>query len=236
MRSFPGGLSLALLLGLAALPTAVRAEEPPPQDSSSLKLALDLGGALGRMNHPASMLPPTPLGLPRSTSERDSAGRVTFGVQLALSQFFDVENLWESNALDWYLVGGVRVFSVRLGMEKELPLSRRFSLGLAVHGAAAEASIGTGETSFNAPPIPDTGPGPDAVAELRANQWLFGLGGTASLLVLTNSPVYFRLHAGYTQYFDKARHFESRGKDYTPEGFAVSLSGPSGGVSVGVRL
>jgi hypothetical protein len=235
MRCFPDGLSLILLVGLTALPAMAQAEDPP-QDTPSLKVALDLGGTLGRMNHPASPLPPTPLGLPRSTPEQNSAGRVTFGVQLALSQFFNVENLWESNALDWYLAGDLRVFSLRVGMEKEIPLSQRFALGLAAHGAVAEASIGTGETTFNAPSIPDSGPTADGVSELRANQWLFGLGGTASLLVLTGSPVYFRLHAGYTQYFDKARHFEMRGKDYTPEGFSVSLSGPSGGVSVGVRL
>src|SRR4051812_37135417 len=115
MSCFPAGLSLTLVLGLATLPAVARAEDPPVQDSDSppLKLALDLGGALGRMNHPAALLPPTPVGVPRSTSGRDSAGRVTFGIQLALSQFFNVENLWESNALDWYLVGGVRVFSLR---------------------------------------------------------------------------------------------------------------------------
>ncbi len=235
MRCFPGGLSLALLLGLTALPAVARAEDPP-QDTSSLKVALDLGGTLGALRHPASPLPPTPLGFPRSTPEQSSAGRVTFGVQLALSQFFNVQNLWESNAVDWYFAGDLRVFSLRVGLEKELPLSRWFTLGLAAHGAAAEASIGTGETSFTAPSIPDSGPSPDSVSELRANQWLFGLGGTASLLVLTDSPVYVRLHAGYTQYFAKARHFQTRGKDYTPEGFSVSLSGPSGGVSVGVRL
>jgi hypothetical protein len=235
MRHFPGGLSLPLLLNLVALPALASAEDAP-QDTSSLKVALDLGGTLGAMHHPFSALPATPLGLSRSAPQRNAAGRVTFGVAFALSQFLDVENLWESNALDWYLSGNLRVFSLRVGLEKELPLSRRFALGLAAHGAAAEASIGTGETSFNAPPIPDTGPGPDAVAELRADQWLFGLGGTASLLVLTGGPVYFRFHAGYTQYFDKAHHFRTQGKDYTPEGFSVSLSGPSGGLAMGVRL
>jgi hypothetical protein len=240
MHRHPNGLALlscALLVGLTTLPSAAVAQEPPPPpEDFPAKVALDFGGTLGALRHPAASLPPSPIGIPRSTPDQASAARMTFGVALALGQFFPVENLWESNSLDWYFAGDLRVFSVRLGLEKELPLSRRFSLGLAVHGAVAEASIGTGETVFNAPSIPDSGPGPDSVDELRANQWLFGVGASASLLILTNSPIYFRLQAGYTQYLDKAHHFETRGKDYTPEGFSMSLSGPLGGVSAGVRL
>jgi hypothetical protein len=230
-------LALPLLLGLLALPAAVRAEEPPlPKTPSALKVALDLGGTLGALKHPAAILPPTAFSSERTASDRDSAPRVTFGVRLALSQFFDVGSLWESNVLDWYLAGDLRVLSIRVGVEKEIGLSRWFALGLGVHGAAGEVSIGTGETVFNAPPTPGSGPGPDTIEELRAGKWLFGLGGSASLLILTASPVYVRLQAGYTQYLGKADHFETRGKDYTPEGFAVSLSGPSASVSVGVRL
>ncbi|WP_224247631.1 hypothetical protein [Hyalangium gracile] len=240
MRHAPSGLSIhllttALLLSLTALPTVARAEEPE-QTSAPLRVALDVGGTLAAMRHPAAPLPPSPVGFPRFSSDRDTAARATFGVHVALSQFFDVENLWESNALDWYFSKDVQVFSLRFGLEKELPLSRRFSLGLAVHAAAAEASIGAGETSFGAPPIPDTGPAPDSITEVRAFQWLFGASGTVSLLVLTNSPVYFRLQAGYIRYFQQARHFEFRGRDLTPGGFSVSLSGPTGGVSMGFRL
>ncbi len=229
-------LALPLLLGLLALPATVRAEEPPPQkDPSALRVALDLGGTWGALKHPATTLPPTAFGLERSASDRDSAARISLGVRLALSQFFNVENFWESNVLDWYFAGDLRVLSIRVGVEKELGLSRWFALGLGVHGAAGEVSIGTGQTTFNAPP-PGSGPGPDTIEELRAGEWLFGLGGSASLLILTASPVYVRLQAGYTQYLSKADHFETQGRDYTPEGFSVSLSGPSASVSVGVRL
>lgn len=231
-------LALPLLLCVLVLPVAVRAEEPPPPKApSALRVALDLGGTLGALKHPATLLPPTAFGIERSAPDRDSAPRVTFGVRLALSQFFDVGSLWESNVLDWYLAGDLRVLSIRVGVEKELGLSRWFALGLGVHGAAGEVSIGTGETTLNAPPAPGGGPGRDPIVEeLRAGQWLFGLGGSASLLILTASPVYVRLQAGYTQYLSKADHFEARGKDYTPEGFSVSLSGPSASFSMGVRL
>jgi hypothetical protein len=229
-----------LLLGLGMLPAVALAENISP-DTPSLKLALDLGGTVGPMRHPASTLPPSPLGDDRYTPARKSAARVTVGTQVALSQFFNVSNLWETNTLDWYLAGRLRAFSLRIGLEKEVPLSPRFSLGLAAHGAAAEVSMGTSETTFvdapnESPTNPDSTPPANAVGELRAHQWLYGLGGTVSLLVLTDSPVYFRLQAGYLQYFDKAQHFELHGKDITPVGFAVSLSGPSGGLSVGVRL
>ncbi|HYH98902.1 hypothetical protein [Hyalangium sp.] len=226
-----------LLLGLLALPAKARAEEPPPpKDSSPLKVDLDLGGSRGALEHPATTLPPNPIGLQRTASDRASATRLSLGARLALSQFFNVRSLWQTNVLDWYLTGDLRIFSLRVGVEKELALSRRVALGLGVHGAAAEASFGTGETVFNAPSIPDTGPAPDSVQELRASQWLFGLGGNVSLLFLTGSPLYVRLQAGFTQYLSKANHFETRGRDYTPEGFSVSLSGPSAGLSVGVRL
>lgn len=231
-------LALSLLLGVLGIPAAVRAQEPPPppKDPSALTVALDLGGTLGALRHPATSLPPTAFGTPRSASDRNSAARATFGVRLALSQFFDVQSLWQSNVLDWYLAGDLRVLSMRVGVEKELGLSRRFALGLGVHGAAGEVSIGTGQTVLNAPPPPQSGPGPDTIEELRAGKWLFGVGGTASLLILTNSPVYVRLQGGYTQYFGKADHFETQDKDYTPQGFSVSLSGPSASASVGVRL
>ena len=233
-------LTSTLLLGLMGLPAVALAEDAPP-DPSALKVALDLGGTVGPMRHPASTLPPSPLGDDRYTPARESAARVTVGAQVALSQFFNVSNLWESNTLDWYLAGKLRAFSLRMGLEKEFPLSRRFSLGLAAHGAAAEVSMGTSESTFvdapnESPTNPDSLPPADAVGELRAHQWLYGLGGTVSLLVLTDSPVYFRLQAGYIQYFDKAQRFELRGRDVTPVGFAVSLSGPSGGLSVGVRM
>jgi hypothetical protein len=230
-------LILPLLAGLLGFPAAVRAEEPPPPRApSALRVALDIGGTMGALKHPAAALPPTPFGLARTASARDSAARATFGVRLALSQFFDVGSLWESNVLDWYLAGDLRVLSIRVGVEKELGLSRWFALGLGVHGAAGEVSIGTGDTATNAPPAPGSGPGPDTIEELRAGEWLFGLGGSASLLILTASPVYFRLQGGYTQYLGKADHFETRGKDYTPQGFSVSLSGPSASISAGVRL
>jgi hypothetical protein len=230
-------LTLPLLAGLLGFPAAVRAEEPPPQSTSSmLRVALDFGGTLGTLKHPAAVLPPTAFGTQRIASTRDSANRLTLGVRLALSQFFNVRSLWESNILDWYLAGDLRVLSIRMGVEKELGLSRWFALGLGVHGAAGEVSIGTGDTASNAPPGPGSGPGPDTIEELRAGEWLFGLGGSASVLILTASPVYFRLQGGYTQYLGKANHFETRGKDYTPQGFSVSLSGPSASVSVGVRL
>lgn len=245
MRHFLGSrlltlLTSTLLLGLVGLPAVALAEDGPP-DASSLKVGLELGGSLGPMRHPASALPPSPLGDSRYAPARDLVGRVTVGTQLSLSQFFNVSSLWENNTLDWYLAGKLRVFSFRVGLEKELPLSPRFSLGLAAHGAGAEVSMGTGETTFvpapnESPSSPDSSPSSEAVGELRAHEWLFGLGGTVSLLMLTDSPIYFRLQAGYTQYFDKAQHFEVHGKDFTPVGFAVSLSGPSGGLSVGVRL
>jgi hypothetical protein len=233
-------LTSTVLLCLAMLPVVALAEDAPP-DTSPLKVALELGGSLGTLRHPASTLPPSPLGDDRYTPARESAPRVTVGTQLALSQFFHVRDLWASNTLDWYFAGKLRVFSLRVGLEKELPLSRRFALGLAAHGATAEVSMGTSETTFvsapnESPMNPDSTPPPDAVGELRANQWIFGLGGTVSLLMLTDGPVYFRLQAGYTRYFDKAQHFELRGRDFTPVGFEVSLSGLSGGVSVGVRL
>jgi hypothetical protein len=230
-------LAPLLLLGALLLPAMARAEDaPPPMDTSSSKVALDLGGTLGALRHPATELPPTTLGLRRTTSDRDSATRVTFGTRLALSQFFNVDSVWESNVLDWYLAGNLRIFSVRVGVEKELALSRRFALGLGLHGAAAEASFGTGETFTNSPEFPNEGPGPDTVGELRANQWLFGMGATASLLVLTRGPLFLRLQSGYTWYPSKAQHFTARHKDYTPEGFSVTLSGPFAGASVGVRL
>lgn len=230
-------LTLPLLAGLLGFPAAVRAEEPPPPSAPSmLRVALDFGGTLGALKHPAAVLPPTVIGTERTASSRDSATRLTLGVRLALSQFFDVGSLWESNVLDWYLAGDLRVLSMRVGVEKELGLSRWFALGLGVHGAAGEVSIGTGDMASNAPPAPGSGPGPDTTEELRAGKWLFGLGGSASLLILTASPVYFRLQGGYTQYLSKADHFETRDKDYTPQGFSVSLSGPSASVSVGVRL
>jgi hypothetical protein len=230
-------LTLPLLAGLLGFPAAVRAEEPPPPSTPSmLRVALDFGGTLGALKHPAAVLPPSAIGTDRTASARDSANRLTFGVRLALSQFFNVGSLWESNVLDWYLAGDLRVLSIRVGVEKELGLSRWFALGLGVHGAAGEVSIGTGETAFNAPPAPGSGPGPDTAEELRAGEWLFGLGGTASLLILTGSPVYFRLQGGYTQYLGKADHFETHGRDYRPRDFSVSLSGPSASVAVGVRL
>lgn len=233
----PLPLALPLLAGLLGFPMAARAEEPsPPSAPSMLRVALDFGGTLGVLKHPAAVLPSPTFSIERRVPERDSATRFNLGVRLALSQFFDVENLWESNVLDWYLAGDLRVLSIRLGVEKELGLSRWFALGLGVHGAAGEVSIGTGETSLNAPPAPGSGPGPDGIEELRAGRWLFGLGGSASLLILTTGPVYFRLQGGYTQYLGKADHFETRSKDYTPQGFSVSLSGPSASASIGVRL
>lgn len=201
-----------------------------------LRVALDFGGTMGALKHPAAALPTPTFSINRAVPERDSAARVTFGVRLALSQFFDVGSLWASNVLDWYLAGDLRVLSIRVGLEKELGLSRWFALGLGVHGAAGEVTIGTGEAALNAPPAPGSGPGPDGIEELRAGEWLFGLGASASLLILTGSPVYFRLQGGYTQYLGKADHFETRNKDYRPGDFSVSLSGPSASVSVGVRL
>src|SRR5690606_19120930 len=106
-------LTLPLLLGFLGSPAAVRAEQPPPPSPpSALRVALDIGGTLGVLKHPAAVLPPTPFGIERSASTRDSAARATFGVRLALSQFFDVGSLWESNVLDWYLAGDVRVLSI----------------------------------------------------------------------------------------------------------------------------
>jgi hypothetical protein len=230
-------LTLPLLAGLLGFPATAWAEEPPPPSPPSmLRVALDFGGTMGALKHPAAILPPTAFGTSRTASTRDSAARLTLGVRLALSQFFDVRSLWVSNVLDWYLAGDLRVLSIRMGVEKELGLSRWFALGLGVHGAAGEVSIGTGEIAPNGPPAPGSGPGPDTIEELRAGEWLFGLGGSASLLILTASPVYFRLQGGYTQYLGKADHFETRGKDHTPQGFSVSLSGPSASISVGVRL
>ncbi|HVG63641.1 MAG TPA: hypothetical protein VNA24_34060 [Hyalangium sp.] len=230
-------LTLPLLLGFVGFPTAVRAEEPPPPSAPSmLRVALDFGGTLGALKHPAAALPSPVFSIERNVPERDSAARVTFGVRLALSQFFDVGSLWETNVLDWYLAGDLRVLSIRVGLEKELGLSRRFALGLGVHGAAGEVTIGTAEAVLNAPPAPGSGPGIDGIEELRAGEWLFGLGASASLLILTDTPVYFRLQGCYTQYLGKADRFETQGKDYRPGGFSVSLSGPSANVSIGVRL
>jgi hypothetical protein len=227
-------LSLFASTLLLGLPAVARAEEPP-QEPASLKVALDLGGMVGALHHPAAALPPDLLGQPRSMSQRNSAARASFGVQLAMSQFVHADNLWETNSMDWYLSGPLHVLAFRMGLEKEVPLSQTFSLGIGAHATAADTSIGTGQTTYE-PSIPDAHTGPDAVTELRADKWLFGLGGTVSLLVLTHSPVYMRFQAGYTQYLDKARRFATQGKDYTPEGFSASLSGPSGGVSLGVRL
>src|SRR5689334_3261620 len=113
---------------------AGRAEEPPPpKDPSGLKVAVDLGGTLSALKHPAAVLPSPEFSIERTVPERDSAARVTIGARLALSQFFDVGSLWAGSVLDWYLAGDLRVLSVRVGVEKELGLSRWFALGLGVH-------------------------------------------------------------------------------------------------------
>ncbi len=223
------------ILGLMLLPMVASAEEPP-KDRSALIVALALGGSVGPLQHPASPLPPTLGGVPREVPERDVATRVSSNVQLALSQFFDVRDLWFTGLLDWYLSGDLRALSLRVGAERQFALSSALALGVGAYGATAEVSMGTGELTFFEPQTPGGGGFNATPGELRASQWRFGLGGTVSLLLLTRSPVYARLQAGYTQYFDEADHFEERGKDYTPEGFSVSLSGPSVGLFVGIRL
>jgi hypothetical protein len=229
-------LTLALLSGLASLPAMAQEEPPPPRERSPV-VALDLGGTLGALRHPAAVLPPTPNGLPRSLSSRGGAvARVTFGANLALSQFLNVEDLWETNVLDWYIAGDLRIFSLRVGVEQEIPLSRRFALALTVQGAAAEVSMGTGQLVSNAPPPVDEPLGPDTVEELRATRWLFGASGAVSLIVFARGPLYLRTHVGYTQYIGKADRLEAQGQNFAPTGFSVQLSGPSAGVALGVRL
>jgi hypothetical protein len=64
--------TLPLLLGLSSLP-AMAQEEPPPPQGRSLVVALELGGTLGALRHPAAVLPPTPNGFPRSLASRSAA-------------------------------------------------------------------------------------------------------------------------------------------------------------------
>src|SRR3954454_8382483 len=104
-------LTSTLLLGLTVLPAVALAEDAP-LDTSPLKVALELGGSVGTLRHPASSLPPSPLGDSRYAPAQELAARVTVGTQLALSQFFNVSNLWAGNTLDWYLSGRLRVFSL----------------------------------------------------------------------------------------------------------------------------
>lgn len=228
----------SLVLGLLVLAAPAHAEEVGEvvDTRKSPLLALDFNGSMATLQHPAAPLPANPAGFARSAPDREATTRVTLGVHLSLSQFLAVRELWQTTTLDWYLAGNLRALSLRLGGEKLLPLSEHFSLGLGLHGAAAEVSLGTGEIASDAPSRPGAPPGPDPSEELRANQWLFGLGGTVSLVFLTESPFFARLQGGYTQYTQKARHFEALGRDFTPEGFSVSLSGPSAGISVGLRL
>ncbi|MDY7230267.1 hypothetical protein [Hyalangium rubrum] len=223
------------LLPLCLLLSGVAWAEEPPEEPATPKVALDFGATLSGLRHPAATLPPSPGGFPRSVPDRDAAARLTFGVQLALSQFFpSLDDLWQTNLLDWYLSGGLQIFSLRIGGEQQLALSRWLALGLGVHGAVAEVSIGTGEFAGGVPP---TSGDPTDIDELRASQWLFGAGGTVSLLLLTRNVFFARLQAGYTVYLPvKARNLEAPSKDFTPPGFSVSLGGPSIGAFVGIRL
>jgi hypothetical protein len=204
-------------------------------------LAIEVSGSWARMAYPEAVLfrdeaRDTPL---VSVARRASVPRVSVGANFNLERLVGVAGLWETNAMDWHLAGKVEAFVLRAGLEKRFLLSQRLQLSLGVFGGAADVSVATGRYNYSEVPEGTTPP-PFVLGfertELRAHQWLPGVGATMALHVPFGSRVYARAQAGYSLYFQQARRFVLGADTYTFPDFAVSLSGPQAGLLLGVHI
>jgi hypothetical protein len=234
MRVAPALCSAGLLVSLG-LPTAALAEEAPQQESSERppQLAVELGGAFSRMEHPTGLVPSSRAQV-RTVEARNNAARLSGGLHFNILRGSDRNDWWWINGVDWYLADDVQVLAFRPGLEKRFSLSRRLTLGVGAYGSGADVSLPTGRIAQNNPYDPNTGPMlGDDYYEARTRRWVFGAGGVASLHYSFGRWVYMRVQGGYTQYFKKAEGFEGTS---TLNAFSVSLSGPYGGALLGLSL
>ena len=228
--------SLGLMVSLG-LPASALAEDapPPPQSDGNYarppQLAVEVGGSLTRMEHPAAFIARTAV-LTKPLDARHNAVRLSGGLHFNLVRGSNRDDWWWINGVDWYFADDVQVLSFRPGLEKRFSLGKQLTLGVGAYGGAAEVSLPTGHIQFNQPepngPVQGSG-----FSENRARQWVFGAGGVTSLQYSFGRWVYSRVRVGYTQYFQKAEGF---GDGATSDNFSVSLSGPFAGALLGLSL
>ncbi|WP_426751881.1 hypothetical protein [Myxococcus sp. Y35] len=228
--------TVSVLVSSSLSPAALATEASEESRAPGLppQLAVEVGGTLAPMRHPATQVP-TLRSRVRTVDARRGAARLSGGIHFNLVRNFDRSDWWWTNGIDWYLAGGdVQVLALRPGLEKRFMLTRSLTLGLSMFGSAAEVSLPTGRINALQPGDPGYRP-LDGINfyEGRMRKWALGAGGLVALQLQLARHVHGRIHGGYTHYFR-----EAAGLRPTPdtEPFAVELQGPFAGALLGLDL